>query len=184
MSAINPAVARVAAVLAAVAIAVPLIGKWEGVQPVGYPDVGGIPTDCAGHTEGAVIGRRYTLEQCMQYLAGDAVQKGMAIDGCIGVPVPAESRAAFTSFAFNEGSGAFCSSGIVSHLNAGDLAGACRQLNTGDDGRPQWIYVRSGVLPNGKPRYVVVPGLVARRAEERAFCERGLAKPAIPNPPA
>jgi lysozyme len=177
MSASNPAIARVAAVLAATAIAVPLIGKWEGLELVGYRDIGGIPTACAGHTAGAVIGRRYALQQCMDYLAADALQKGMAIDACIQVPVPAASRAAFQSFAFNEGEGAFCSSAMAAKLNAGDLAGACRQITQADDGKPHWITV------DGK----VSRGLVARRAEERAYCERGLAQTpppaAAPIPP-
>ena len=37
-------------------------------------------------------------------------------------------------------------------------------MNEADNGRPQWVTAGGRVLP----------GLVKRRAEERALCERGL----------
>lgn len=158
MSARNVAVAGVAAVLAAASAAVPLIADHEGVELTAYPDPVGIPTVCVGHTGPEVkVGQTWPLRRCMDVLAGDAVDHGLAIDRCIAVPVPAESRAAFTSFAFNVGPAAFCGSTLVRKLNAGDLAGACAELS-------RWV--RAG----GRS----LPGLVRRRAEERAYCERGL----------
>lgn len=148
---------RVAAVLAAGAVAVPLIAEWEGQRNVGYADVRGIPTDCFGNTSAAVIGKKYTDDQCMSLLAQDAVSHGLDIDRCIKVAIPTQIRAAFTSFAYNVGAGAFCGSTMAKKLNAGDLRGACAELS-------KWT--------NAGGR--AVPGLVNRRAAERAYCERGL----------
>jgi lysozyme len=86
-----------------------------------------------------------------------------AIDYCerqgagIHVDVPVESFAAFTSFAFNVGVRGFCGSKVARMLNAGDLAGACAGMDA-------WVYA-------GGRR---VQGLVNRRRQERALCERGL----------
>jgi hypothetical protein len=59
--------ARVAAVLAAAAVAVPTIAVWEGSKNVGYADrlAGNLPTACFGATKGIVVGKRYTDDQCM-----------------------------------------------------------------------------------------------------------------------
>ncbi|PRG74053.1 glycosyl hydrolase, partial [Burkholderia multivorans] len=68
------------------------------------------------------------------------------------------------SFAYNVGAGAYCGSTTAKRFNAGDWKGACRALNEADNGRPQWVTAGGRVLP----------GLVKRRAEERALCERDL----------
>ena len=56
--------------------------------------------------------------------------------------------------AFNVGNARFCSSTLARKANAGDMAGACAELS-------RWTYA------GGKP----LPGLVKRRATERAICE-------------
>mgnify|MGYP001597181193 CR=1 FL=1 len=63
--------------------------------------------------------------------------------------------AAFVSFDFN--TGAYCRSAIPALVAKGEDRAACAQLS-------RWVYVR------GRR----VPGLVNRRAAERALCERGL----------
>ncbi|MDN7525159.1 MULTISPECIES: glycoside hydrolase family protein [Burkholderia] len=65
---------------------------------------------------------------------------------------------------YNVGAGAYCSSTTAKRFNAGEWKGACRAMNEADNGRPQWVTAGGRVLP----------GLVKRRAEERALCERGL----------
>lgn len=157
MSAASNAARAVAAVLAAGALATPLVVKWEGWENRPYKDVVGVSTACAGATRGVTPGKVYSDRECMDLLARDVVEHGMQIDRCITVPVPVESRAAFTSFAYNVGTGAFCKSTLVRKLNAGDLRGACAELS-------KWTKAGGRVLP----------GLVKRRAEERAYCERGL----------
>lgn len=148
---------RVAAVLSAAALAVPVIATHEGWIKVGYRDPVGIPTACYGHTGGIQLGRAYTDAECGQFLAEDALKHGMDIARCLPDDVPAQTRAAFTSFAFNVGAPKFCASTMATKARAHDFRGACAELS-------KWIYAGGKVLP----------GLVKRRAAERAYCESGL----------
>lgn len=164
----------VAGLLAAASVAAPWIARFEGWRTVGYhdPAPGAYATICAGHMQAGVVGQRYSDEQCQALLAQDAVKAGLEISRCLKVDVPTSSRAAFISFTMNEGGGAFCGSQIAAKVNAGDLAGACREINTSDEGKPQWIYVCKG---SGPTRVcTALPGLATRRAFERARCEEGL----------
>lgn len=72
--------------------------------------------------------------------------------------------AAAISFAYNVGAGAYCGSTTAKRFNAGEWKGACRAMNESDSGKQQWVTAGGRVLP----------GLVERRAEERALCERDL----------
>jgi lysozyme len=153
---------RVGAVLAAAAIAIPTIAAFEGYVPVGYPDPGPLgvtlPTACYGSTKGIVLGKRYTPDQCAGMLAEDAVKHGLEIAPCLPDELPIETRAAFQSFGFNVGSGAFCKSTLARKAMAGDLRGACAELS-------RWT----------KSAGREMAGLVRRRKAERELCERGLA---------
>jgi lysozyme len=148
---------RVALVLSAAALATPLIATHEGWVKVGYRDPVGIATACYGHTGGVQVGRAYSDTECAQLLAQDAVQHGLDISRCLPAQLPTETRAAYVSFAFNVGAAKFCASKVATKANSGDLKGSCAQLS-------RWIYAGRKVLP----------GLVSRRADERAMCERGL----------
>lgn len=149
---------KVSRVLAAAALAVAMVAGFEGHVNHGYLDPVNIPTDCFGHTGPDVkVGQTKTDDQCMASLAHDLVSHGLAIQPCIKVPVPDPSMAAFISFSYNVGARAFCQSTLVKKLNGGDLAGACAELS-------KWT----------KAKGQVWPGLVKRRAAERAYCERGL----------
>lgn len=147
-----------AAVAAAILLATPVILHLEGTRQVGYLDVVRVATSCTGHTGAdAVVGRRYSKAECDSQLGHDLARTADGIAGCITVAVPPPSLAAFDSFAFNVGVGAFCHSSVERHLNAGDLRGACAGLSA-------WTYA------GGRP----IQGLISRRATERALCERGL----------
>ncbi len=149
---------KVKAVLAACALAVGMVAGFEGKVNRGYLDPVNIPTDCYGHTGPDVkVGQTKTDTQCMDSLAHDLVTHGLEIQRCITVKVPDPSMAAFISFGYNVGASNFCSSTLVKKLNAGDLAGACAELS-------KWT----------KAKGKIWPGLVKRRAAERAYCERGL----------
>lgn len=147
----------VAAALAACGLVTGFVAEHEGWINVGYRDPVNIVTACSGHTKTAVLGKRYTDEQCAELLASDIVEHGLGLNRCVTSDIPLETRAAFTSFAFNVGVQAACKSTAVRKLNAGDITGACNEL-------PKWN--RAG----GK----VLPGLTRRRAEERAMCLKGL----------
>lgn len=150
--------ALVAGVLAACSLAVPLISHYEGRPQRGYADVGGVPTSCYGHTgPDAVVGRVYTDDECARQLAQDAVAHGLDIAKCLPRDLPEPTRAAFTSFAFNVGAPRFCASALSAKARAGDLKGACAELD-------RWVFAAGRKLP----------GLVARRAAERELCEEGL----------
>lgn len=153
---------RVAAVMSAGAIAIgTTIAVSEGKVNVGYPDPGPkgvtLPTACYGSTKGIVIGKRYTDDECAEMLAEDVMKHGLEIDKCLTRPIPEKTRAAFISFAFNVGTGKFCASSLARKANAGDLRGACAELS-------KWTWAGTRQLP----------GLVRRRAAERALCEEGL----------
>ena len=91
--------------------------------------------------------------QLLAVLRADAPDAATALD-CITRPMTDGQKAAFLSFAFNVGNRAFCDSTLARKANAGDMAGACAELS-------RWTYA------GGKQ----LPGLVRRRATERAVCE-------------
>lgn len=141
---------------AAVALAVPVVMVYEGLVTRSYRDPIGVLTACWGHTGPDVRpGQRYTREQCERLLYQDLLKHADALD-CIHVPMTDGQKAAFLSFAFNVGASRFCASTLVRKANAGDMAGACAELS-------RWTYA------GGKQ----LPGLVRRRATERAVCEGG-----------
>jgi lysozyme len=144
-----------AALAAALALAVPLIARWEGRANDPYLDMARIRTVCFGHT-GGVEARRYGDAECEALLRKDALDHARPVLACS----PRLARrvgmlAAFVSFDFN--TGAYCRSAIPALVAKGEDRAACAQLS-------RWVYVR------GRR----VPGLVNRRAAERALCERGL----------
>jgi lysozyme len=91
-------------------------------------------------------------------LGSRVVEFSAGVDRCLVARVPDESYAAFLSFAYNVGTGAFCKSTMAKKANAGDLLGACNEF-------PKW----------NKAAGIVLPGLTTRRQDERALCLRGLA---------
>jgi lysozyme len=151
---LNPAVQRVAAVLAAAALATPLVVNSEGWVLRTYRDPIGVVTDCAGNTKGAAMGQVRTDAECEQRLGAALVEHGLAIAPCLPADLPIGPRAAFISFAYNVGAAKFCASSLSRLARAGDVAGACAELS-------RWIYAGPKVLP----------GLVERRKRERALCE-------------
>lgn len=138
---------------------VALVASAEGLRQKVYVDPVGIPTVCFGHTGADVqLGQARTLEQCEDLLAVDLLAAQDAVRSCVAVPLSAGERGAYASFTYNVGRRAFCSSTIVRKLNAGDHASACAQLS-------RWVYAtKAGVA-------IELPGLVKRRAAERAMCE-------------
>lgn len=143
---------------AAVALAVPLVQKYEGTVLRSYRDPVNVLTSCTGHTGPELRdGQTFTREQCEEMLYKDLAKHADALS-CVRAPLTDGQRAAFLSFAFNVGDDAFCRSTLVRKANAGDIEGACAELS-------RWTYA------GGKE----LPGLVKRRAAERQLCERGLA---------
>jgi lysozyme len=170
--------AGIAALFVACAAAAPALIQDEGWRTTTYSDSVGVKTACGGVTGPAVIaGKVYTETECQGMTAAAALKIAIAIQPCAPGDLPSRMRQAFIRFSYNEGAGAFCASGISRAVKAGDLVAACRRINQGDDGRPQYIYAgRKTVCDHGKCTTVPIswPGLIKRRAEERALCEQGL----------
>ena len=139
----------------AAALAVPLVMQWEGYVPWVHRDPIGRLAVCYGHDDQSLTpGKRYTAQQCQDMLAEDLAAHAQALD-CIKVPLTDGQKAAFVSFAFNVGERQFCASTLARRVNAGELPDACAELS-------RWVFA------GGKQ----LPGLVKRRAAERALCER------------
>lgn len=146
-----------AAVLGACALATPVVIQREGWITKTYSDPVSISTACAGVTKGVRRGQTFTDAQCQQMTAQALVEHGVAIAQCLPEKLPAATRAAFTSLSYNIGVAGFCKSKVAVLARAGRLGEACGSMR---------LYVFAG----GKK----LPGLVARRAEEQALCEKGL----------
>lgn len=152
MNARQKLAAKIGAAAAALLFAaVPVL---EGTVLKTYRDPVGILTSCMGHTGPELrMGQKFTLAQCEEQLAGDLLKHSRALD-CIRPPLTDGQKAAFISFAYNVGNGAFCGSTLARKANAGDMPGACAELD-------RWVYAKGKKLP----------GLVTRRATERQWCE-------------
>ena len=131
----------------ALGILKPFLEVHEGVRYVGYLDPVGVPTTCVGSTKGAVVGKKYSKEECDQRLYAD-IQEAARI---FKVHVPKEvrdnmhpkSEAMFISFIFHYGPGGkgrkdgfvFLKRGthstMYNKLQVGDVEGACREF-------PKW----------------------------------------------
>lgn len=149
--------ATLGAILAACAVAAPVVISREGWVTTTYADPVKIQTACAGVTKGVKPGVTYTDAQCQQMTAQALVEHGVGIAQCLPEKLPTDTRAAFTSLAYNLGVAKFCASSVALKAKAGDLAGACKAIG---------LYTYAGG--------VKLRGLVDRRAEEMALCEKGL----------
>ncbi|OJA81023.1 glycosyl hydrolase [Burkholderia ubonensis] len=142
-----------------------IVPKFEGTKLVGYLDPVGIPTKCMGDTTNVVVGQRYSEAECRESLERQLIAHAEPVLKCTpSLKGHTYQLAAAVSFAYNVGTSAYCGSATAKRFNAGDWRGACRAMNQSDVGRPQWVYSDGRMLP----------GLVKRRAEERALCERDL----------
>lgn len=140
---------------AIITLATGLVAYYEGYIPRTYSDPIGIPTACYGHTGPEVTpGREFTKAECRALLEGDLAKAYQAVIRCVSVPLKAHEAAAFVSFTFNVGGGAFCRSTLVRRVNRGELPAACAELD-------KWVYAGG----------IRLRGLVKRRAAERAMCE-------------
>lgn len=162
--------------IAAAAILFDIIPKHEGVVHKGYLDPIGIPTKCMGDTRDVIVGKIYTPAECLLSMESALINHAEPVLRCTPVLKDRpEILAAAVSFAYNFGPIAYCTSSIAQNFNRGDFATGCKRFNEGADGKPQWIYVKDKYDPVAKKwTYKSLPGLITRRAEERALCEKGL----------
>jgi lysozyme len=119
------------------------------------PVPGDVPTIGFGSTKDVHMGDKTTPTRSLVRLL-DEVDSVYAqgVRQCITSPMYQHEFAASVSLAYNIGVKAFCGSTVAKRFNAQDYAGACAAFD-------MW----------NKQGGRVLPGLVKRRAEERAICE-------------
>ncbi len=143
--------------------------RHEGLRLEAYPDPGsgGYPwTIGYGHTRGVKKGDTISREQAEHFLLQDVAEAEEAIERLVQVPLSAGQMDALVSFVFNLGAGAFERSTLLTKLRRGDYSGAAAEFD-------KWVYAAGKVMP----------GLVARRAAERARFEASIpARPTHPVP--
>lgn len=152
---------KIAAAAGGMALAVAVIGTFEGISLNAYSDkfAGGVPTVCYGETRGVKMGDKHTKEECDRMLAKAIVEFENGLDRCLATPtpLPVKTKVALVSWTYNVGTGAACKSTLVTLMNEGKYEAACHQL-------PRWNRAM------GK----VVNGLTNRRNKERDLCLEGL----------
>lgn len=147
---------RVAA-LVVVLLVTPFVVRHEGVVPRKYGDPIGIPTACIGETDREVVSFKDTFsrDECVAVMGASLMAHAIELDKCVAVPLARHEAAAVLSWSYNVGVTAACRSTLIRLMNAGRPATEwCAQLS-------RWNKAGGRVLP----------GLVRRRAEERALCE-------------
>lgn len=150
---------RVKTVSAVAALAIAVVGTWEGLRLYSYQDVIGVWTACYGETKGIRPGMRFTKEQCDAMFIESLAEHEAGMRRCLKDPdsIPEKSYVAFLSLTYNIGTGGFCNSSLPRLINSGNIRGACNALP---------LFNRAG----GR----VVQGLVNRRAYEQRLCLEGL----------
>lgn len=132
----------------------------EGCVLTAYPDPGsgGDPwTIGMGSTRGVRKGMTITRAEAQARLVVDMTEAGNAVTRWVEVPLNQNQFDALCDFVFNLGEGNFRGSTLLKKLNAKDYTGAAAEF-------PRW----------NKASGKVMPGLVTRRAAERALFERSV----------
>lgn len=140
---------------------VALLQASEGCRLTCYRDARGVPTIGWGSTLGlgaADVGVKTIAQGEADALLHDQdlprYEAGVA--AVVKVPLNQKQADALIDFAYNLGVGALAGSTLLRKLNAGDVAGASAEF-------PKWCHAGTEVLP----------GLVRRRARERALFDGG-----------
>lgn len=140
---------------AVLALAAPLIAKWEGVRYEPYRDAVGVLTVCEGITGPEVVaGKKYTRAECDAMLSKHMLIANGYVNACITSPMLPGQEAALTSAVYNIGPSVVCGSTLQRYANAGNWPAACAELSRWD-----------------KAAGRTYRGLTLRRADERAMCE-------------
>lgn len=113
-----------------------MIAGYEFFVPTVYmPTPQDVPTQGYGTTINPDTGkpirmtdRRIDEATAKRWLLVDVNKTESKMRQCVRVPVTQGEWDAYTSLAYNIGTGAFCGSTLVRKLNAGDYIGACKQI--------------------------------------------------------
>ncbi len=138
---------------------VSLIRAFEGFSPTPYVCPAGFPTVGYGHVvlEGERFETPLSQEAGEALLRADLPRYEGVVCRLIDIPLGDLCFDALVSFTFNLGEGALSTSTLRRLINGGRLTDAGPQFD-------RWVFAGARKLP----------GLVRRRAAERALWERGL----------
>lgn len=135
-----------------------LIKQFEGVKLKVYRDPVGIPTVGVGHVvqphDNLHVGDIVSAERVDAFLRADVGVAERAVMELVQVTITSNQFSALVSFTFNVGRGALLRSTLLRKLNVENYDGAAAEFN-------RWTRAKGRVLP----------GLVRRRAAERALFE-------------
>ena len=141
-----------------------LIKKFEGLRLSAYLDPAGIPTIGYGtirypNGQKVKLGDEITEQQAEAYLLDECSKFARKVDGLVDtVPLNQNQFDALVSFCYNLGDGALAQSNLLKKLKIKDYSGAANEF-----------LVWNKATVNGVLK--VLPGLVTRRAEEKALFE-------------
>ncbi|MBE7542275.1 MAG: lysozyme [Bryobacteraceae bacterium] len=134
---------------------VELVKRFEGFCAKPYLCPAGVGTIGYGHTEGVSMSDPpITREAAAALLERDLAVFAAGVARLLTVPVTQNQFDALVSFAYNVGLGNLQRSTLLRRVNVGDVAGAACEF-------AKWT----------KAKGVELPGLVKRRAAERALFE-------------
>ena len=151
-------------IITASALIISMVAGYEKYVPNVYmPTPQDVPTIGYGTTVNPDTGkpirmtdRRIDEVTAKRWLMTDVAKTEARMRRCVRVPVTQGEWDAYMSLAYNIGTGAFCGSTLVRKLNAGDYAGACKQILRWD-----------------KQKGRVLRGLTRRRNAEYKLCVGG-----------
>lgn len=154
--------------LAVTATALVSIALSEGYRDNAYiPVPGDRPTIGFGTTHKVKLGDKTTPERALVRLMDEV--EGVYADGikqCIKAPLHVHEFGAFVSLAYSVGVPTFCRKArpgkppnLIDLINSRQYAAACERITA-------FVYG-----PDGRGGKKVLPGLIKRRAAERAMCE-------------
>lgn len=138
---------------------VALIRAFEGFSPTIYLCPAGYQTVGYGHivAKDEAFDKPLSMAEAESLLRADLPRYESAVCRLIETPLADPCFDALTSFTFNLGEGALAASTLRRLTNAGRLDEAAQQFD-------RWVFAGAQILP----------GLVRRRAAERALWESGL----------
>ena len=131
-----------------------LVKSSEGCRLTAYRDSVGVLTIGYGSTGGITEGQTITQEQADAMLIDDLSAAAEQVTALVMVPLTHGQFDSLCDFVFNLGAGRLRESTLLRLLNAGQYAAAAEQFHL-------WV------MAGGHP----LPGLVTRRAAERAMFE-------------
>lgn len=141
-----------------------LIKEFEGLRLHAYQDSAGVWTIGWGHTGDVRRGQSITVHQAEALLALDIGIAAAAVNRHVEAPLSQNMFDALVSFTFNLGEERLAQSTLLKKLNLRDYHAAANEFT-------KWTKATV------KGRKVTLPGLVRRRAAERAMFVNQEAKP-------